>query len=295
MIFILLMVVGIVFFIVIRNSKKNKEPDKRLKSINPKTVEKRSIVEKIIDTYSNKINLQEDSQFIKPTVMVEKCIRAGIRDALEHKKWIIFRFLGIIVGVILGPFLANFLLNIQDFFLLIVVGVGSAVLGFFYPVIRLDSMINDRKIAIDVAFPDFVDLTLVCVEAGMSSEQTYARIIEDLKRFSPILADEIGLLLTEITYFLAPKTAYDNFYFRTNNDFVKAFCGVVLQSLQYGTPLAQGLRSLSFEIREAQMATIERKAASLPSKLTVPMMLFTLPVLFTVILYPAINQAMKAF
>ena len=129
----------------------------------------------------------------------------------------------------------------------------------------------------------------------MSAEQTYARIVDDLKKFSLAMADEIELLSAEITYFLSPKIAYENFYYRTHNEFVKAYCSVVLQSLQYGTPLGQGLRSLSGEIREAQMGMIERKAAALPSKLTVPMMLFTLPVLFVFIMYPAITQVMEAY
>jgi tight adherence protein C len=291
---IIIIILIVVFFLF--NKKKNKKHDKRfdnIRSINTDINNDTSHRNTFIDTIINKIDLTHDTKFIRPSVMTLKCMRAGIRDSHKQKMWVALRYACAVGVAIAAPILCNFFLGKQTLPMLGLCTIGGLVLGFFYPVIRLDSMIQNRKIQIDMAFPDFVDLTLVCVEAGMTAEQTFAKIVDDLKRFSPVMADEVALLSAEITYFLDPRTAYNNFYYRTNNEFVKAFCGVLLQSIQYGTPLAQGLRALSAEVREAQMAVIERKAAALPSKLTVPMMGFTLPVLFVVILYSAIVQVIE--
>jgi tight adherence protein C len=290
-IILLIFITILVIFFIFKNKKAN-QYDNRFKSFNVQKKDSQTVINKLVDRISKDIDLEKNIPFVKPSIIKEKCIRAGIRDTDKHKNWVSYRFLGAIAGMLITPLMLYLVSNYDSPQMLGLVSVGGLILGFFYPIIRLDSMIENRQIEINNAFPDFVDLTLVCVEAGMSAEQTYARTIDDLKKFSIAMADEIQLLSAEITYFLSPKIAYDNFFYRTNSDFVKAYCGVVLQSLQFGTPLGQGLRTLSTEIREAQMGIIERKAAALPSKLTVPMMLFTLPVLMTYIMYPAISQVL---
>jgi tight adherence protein C len=248
-------------------------------------------IDAILDQFIKKIDLSVDTQIIKHKTMSIKCIRAGIRSVRTQKLCIFAQYALIIPFGLMG-ILGAWILD-GSYVHMIVSTVIMGIIGFFFPVIRIDSMIKDRQLEIKKGFPDFVDLMLVCVEAGMTPEQTYPMICNDLKKFSVVMSEEIQVLSTEITYFLDPKTSYDNFYYRTQNEYIKAFCNVVLQSVQYGTPLAEGLRMLSLEVREAEMGEIERKAASLPSKLTVPMMAFTLPVLFAVILYPAVVLMMK--
>ena len=252
------------------------------------------ILDKLIDPLLPKIIIEKDHNIFQHRTMVIKCIRAGIRGTKSHKMIILFRYIIILPGLLLGFFVA-YLRDIIDPKMIAIYTLAGGVLAFYYPIIRLDSMIKNRQQEIRHAFPDFIDLMIVCVGAGMTAEQTYNRISNDLKSFSLAMASEIEILNGEITYFLDQKIAYDNFYFRTQNDYVRAFCSITLQSINYGTPLAQVLRYLSAEIREAYKGEIEKKAASLATKLTVPMMMFTLPVLFTVILYPGVQDIIAKF
>ncbi len=296
MIYILLLcLVGIGFVFISKNKKSKK--DERFTRVdvthddNTKS-EKKYYKDKIINILINRIDLNKKNNFFANNEVRLKCIKAGIRNVREQKIIILTRYVLIMpVGMIVA--IMGYMLSPNSNQIIILGFFLGAIVGFFYPIIRLDSTIKDRKEEIDRAFPDFVDLMMVCVEAGMPAEQAYVRITTELQKFYPIMASEVEILSAELTYFLEPRIAYDNFLFRTQNSFVKAFCNVVLQSLEFGTPLSQGLKSLSAEIREAQMGMIERKAASLPSKLTVPMMLFTLPVLFVVILFPAGHQLMN--
>lgn len=241
----------------------------------------------------HKIDLNMNNPIVSHKNIHLKCIRAGIRESEQQKMMILKRYLFVIPFSVLTLTVGCMVFNLNTIGSLFLCCIAGALLGFFWPVIRLDSMIKNRQEEIDAAFPDFLDLMIVCVGAGMSADQTYVRITDDLRKFSPCMANEINILGAEVTYFLDAKIAYDNLYFRTQNSFVKAFCSVVLQSIKFGTPLSQSLKALSQEVRENQLAKIERKAAALPSKLTVPMIFFTLPVLFAVILYPGISEALK--
>ncbi len=252
-----------------------------------------NVIENLIKPFLSKIDINTDNGIFSHNNVRLKCIMAGIRDS-EKQKMIIFCRYAFIVPFCIGSILLSVFFEMTSFLNLVFFGVCGGVLGFFFPVIRLDSMIKNRKIEIDAAFPDFLDLMIVCVGAGMTAEQTYARISGDLRKFSRCIASEIEILGAETTYFLDPKIAYDNFHFRTQNNYIKTFCTVVVQSLKFGTPLVQSLKALSEEVREGQLGKIEQKAAALPSKLTVPMMLFTMPVLFVVILYPAIQKAISS-
>jgi tight adherence protein C len=294
MIYILLLclvVIGFVFVIKNKTSKRDKRFT-RSDTVPNKKLENKDYKNKILEILINKIDFNKKDNFFANHNVRLKCIKAGIRNIKEQKIIVLTRHILIIPLSIITAMIAYMLYPNNTNLTIIGLFLGG-ILGFYYPIIRLDSVIKDRKEEIDRAFPDFVDLMMVCVEAGMPAEQAYVRIAPELQKFYPVMAGELEILSAELTYFLEPRIAYDNFLFRTQNSFVKAFCNVVLQSLEFGTPLSQGLRSLSAEIRETQMGMIERKAASLPSKLTVPMMLFTLPVLFVVILFPAAYQLMN--
>lgn len=291
-ILVILILVVIGYFIY----KKRSGGDSLSQRIGNDNLKANTVIQKktVFDSWVDQIDLNSKNPFFSYDQMRLKCIQAGIRNLREQKVVVLMRFVLIIPFALGVAFLVN-ILKPGQINLILIAAVAGAALGFYFPIIRLDSKIKDRKEEINRAFPDFVDLMLVCVQAGMTAEQAYARISTEMQNFSKVMAEEIQILSAEVTYFLDARTAYENFIFRTQNAYVKAFCGIVLQSINYGTPLGQGLRAVSAEIRESQMSEIQQKAQSLPSKLTVPMMLFTMPVLFTVIIYPAAVQVMESF
>jgi tight adherence protein C len=143
------------------------------------------------------------------------------------------------------------------------------------------------------AFPDALDLLLICVESGMSIEVAFRRVSQEIGTQSIPLAEEFTLTTAELSYLQDRRQAYDNLATRTNLDGVKAVCTALVQAERYGTPLGTALRVLAQENRDMRMAEAEKKAAALPPKLTVPMILFFLPVLFVVILGPAFIRVME--
>ena len=149
-----------------------------------------------------------------------------------------------------------------------------------------------RKLSIQRAWPDALDLLLICVESGNAIEGAFRRVSDEIGIQSVPLAEELVLLCAELAYLTDRKTAYDNLSARTDMEGVRAVCTALIQAERYGTPLGTALRMLSQESRDTRMNIAEKKAAALPPKLTVPMIIFFLPVLFAVIIGPAIIQIM---
>ncbi len=173
--------------------------------------------------------------------------------------------------------------------------IGLTYVGIKLPEVYLDHAANTRRASIRRAFPDALDLLLICVEAGISIEHAFRRVAEEIGRQSVPLAEELTLTTAELSYLPDRRQAYENLAKRVNVDSVKQIVTVLNQAEKYGTPLASALRVVSQESRDMRMAEAEKKAASLPPKLTVPMIVFFLPVLFVVIMGPAITQVMKQF
>jgi tight adherence protein C len=157
----------------------------------------------------------------------------------------------------------------------------------------LKNLTKRRQLSIRRAFPDALDLLLICVESGMSIEVAFRRVSQEIGSQSIPLAEEFTLTTAELSYLQDRRQAYDNLATRTNLDGVKAVCTALVQAERYGTPLGTALRVLAQENRDMRMADAEKKAAGLPPKLTVPMILFFLPVLFVVILGPAFIRVME--
>ncbi len=164
---------------------------------------------------------------------------------------------------------------------------GALVAGFYLPNIYVSNMITKRQQKLKLHFPDAMDLLLICVEAGMSIEAALQKVSEEMGVNCPELAEEMALTTAELSYLADRKDAYVNLAERTGLDGVKAVTTALIQSETYGTPLGASLRVMAAENRELRMQEAEKKAAALPPKLTVPMILFFLPVLFVVILGPA--------
>ena len=164
--------------------------------------------------------------------------------------------------------------------------VGSAYLGLQAPMLFLKNKISKRQLSIKRAFPDALDLLLICIESGMSIEAAFRKVSVEIVSQSIALSEEFTLTTAELSYLQDRKVAYENLAKRTGLDGVKSVCLALQQSERYGTPLGQSLRVMAQENRDMRMNEAEKKAASLPPKLTVPMIVFFLPVLFVVILGP---------
>ncbi len=170
----------------------------------------------------------------------------------------------------------------------IVLFVGYA--GFYAPNMFVKNQIGKRQLSIRRAWPDALDLMLICVESGMSLEAAFRKVAVEIGIQSPQLAEELVLTNAELSYLEERRKAYENLASRTGLDGVKSVTMALIQAERYGTPLGVALRVLAQENRDMRMAEAEKKAAALPPKLTVPMILFFLPVLFAVIMGPAMIQ-----
>ena len=223
----------------------------------------------------------------------EKLSRAGYRGQGPIVTFMFFRFI--------MPF-AVFGLSLLYLFLVahfhwtltmkITVSVGMALLGFYLPDLFLNNKIARRQQSIMRAFPDALDLLLICVESGMSVEAAFQRVAAEIGAQSGELAEEFGLTTAELSYLPERRQAFENLATRCGHSGVKAVATALNQAEKYGTPMGQALRVAAQENREQRMSEAEQKAASLPAKLTVPMIIFFLPCLFVVILGPAIMKIM---
>jgi len=176
------------------------------------------------------------------------------------------------------------------FFNKLAIVLTAALIGFYAPGIYIKNKITKRQKAIEKAWPDSLDLMLICAESGMGLETAFTKVAEEIGPQSPELAEEILLTTAELSYLPDRGQAFENFAERTGVEAVKSLVISLGQSEKHGTPLGQSLRVLAQESRDTRMSKAERKAAQLPPKLTVPMVLFFLPVLFVVIIAPAILQ-----
>lgn len=170
----------------------------------------------------------------------------------------------------------------------IVAAVIALVFGYYMPNIGLKNLINRRQSSIKKAWSDALDLLLICVESGMALEPAFMRVSKEIGSQSVPLAEEMTLTIAELSYLQDRRKALENLAKRTGLETVRAVVTSLIQSERYGTPLGTALRVLAQENRDNRMAEAERKAAALPPKLTVPMILFFLPVIFVVILGPSI-------
>ena len=165
--------------------------------------------------------------------------------------------------------------------------IGAAYVGLKLPELYVKNAIDKRQASIKRSFPDALDLLLICVESGMSVEAAFRRVSQEIGVQSVALAEELILTTAEMSYLQDRRAAFENLSTRTGLEGVKAVSSALIQAERYGTPLGNALRVMAKENRDLRMSAAEKKAAALPAKLTVPMILFFLPVLFCVILGPA--------
>lgn len=175
----------------------------------------------------------------------------------------------------------------------IAMAVVAGVLGFYLPNVFLSNLTQKRQQSIRQAFPDCLDMLLICVQSGMSVEAAFGKVAKEITTQSLELGEELALTTAELSYLGERRHAFENLGKRTGLQGVKAVATALIQAERYGTPVSQALRVMAKENREIRMSEAERKAASLPPKLTVPMILFFIPVLFCIILGPAAIRIME--
>ncbi|TDI59465.1 MAG: type II secretion system F family protein [Alphaproteobacteria bacterium] len=180
----------------------------------------------------------------------------------------------------------------KPFLVKLTIAIIAAYAGYYAPTIYVKNKISKRQKSIRRAWPDALDLLLICVESGMGIESAFRKVSEEIGPQSLELAEEISLTTAEMSYLADRRKAYENLGMRTGLEGVKAFVTSLVQAEKYGTPLGTALRVLAQESRDMRMMEAEKKAAGLPPKLTVPMILFFLPVLFAIIITPAALQVM---
>ena len=217
----------------------------------------------------------------------DKLIMAGYRG---HAPYVTFLFARMVAPLVLfvGSVVYVFLIAHMEKSTPVKIGmcVGAAYAGLQAPMLFLKNAISKRQLSIKRAFPDALDLLLICIESGMSVEMAFRKVATEIVGQSIALSEEFTLTTAELSYLQDRKVAYENLAKRTGLEGVKSVCLALQQAERYGTPLGQSLRVMAQENRDLRMNEAEKKAAALPPKLTVPMILFFLPVLFVVILGP---------
>ncbi len=220
-------------------------------------------------------------------------VQAGYRGHAPYVTYLFFRMVMPFVMLLLSALYVFVILDLdQPPLIKIGICLGATYVGMQLPSLFLKNRIAHRQLSIKRAFPDALDLLLICVESGMSIEAAFKRVAAEMGSQSIPLAEEMTLTTAELSYLPDRRQAYQNLATRTNLEGVKSVCMALQQAERYGTPLATTLRVMSQENRDMRMAEAEKKAAGLPPKLTVPMILFFLPVLFVVILGPSAIRVM---
>ncbi len=223
----------------------------------------------------------------------DKLASAGLRGQAPLVAFMFFRFLMPPVVFLVTLF---YLFVVTHFHWMPMMKVSAAfagaLIGFYLPDVFISNLIAKRQQSIMRAFPDALDLMLICVESGMSIEATFGRVASEIGQQSSELAEELGLTTAELSYLPDRRMAFENLAKRCGHSGVKAVAAALNQAEKYGTPMGTALRVAAQENREMRMVEAEKKAASLPAKLTVPMIVFFLPCLFVVIMGPAIMKIM---
>jgi tight adherence protein C len=239
--------------------------------------------------YKKVVEQLQLKRLLEDPKVVGRMGEAGFRGPRPLTTFYFFRFAAPFIFLIAA---AAYLFGVNGFGLPVTsklcVTVGAFVIGFYAPNIYLANVITKRRSSIVQAFPDSLDLLLICVESGMSIEGALQKVSQEIGGRSIELAEELSLLVAELSYLPERRMAYEGLGKRVVHPGVKSVVTAMIQAEKYGTPLGSALRVMAKENRELRLSAAEKKAAALPAQLTVPMIVFFLPVLFDVILGPAL-------
>lgn len=272
--------------------------EKRMKAVGQRREELRRMSRQTVST-NGSLRHQDTSPYkalveklnlktlLEDPKVAEKLAMAGFRGPKPISTFYFFRLtMPFVFGVFAILYL--FVLNVVklELHIKLLISVVAFVAGYYAPNIYISNKAQKRRESIVAAFPDALDLLLISVEAGMSIEAALQKVSAEMGPSSIELAEELSLLVAELSYLPERRQAYDGLAKRTNHPGIKAVCTAMIQAEKYGTPLGTALRVMAKENRELRLSAAEKKAAALPAQLTVPMIVFFLPVLFLVILGP---------
>jgi len=247
----------------------------------------KGFMQQIVDQFNLRSSFESEE-------LKNKLKMAGLRGQAPLVAYMFFRVLAPIIVAICAVIYLFALSNLQyPPIVKFGMAIGAGYMGFYLPNMIIENLVQRRQASINQAFPDALDMLLICVQAGMSIEAAFGKVAKEVAGQSLELAEELSLTTAELSYLQDRRNAYENLGKRTGLPGIKSVATALIQSERYGTPVGQALRVMAKENREARMSEAEKKAAALPPKLTVPMIIFFLPVLFIVILGPAVLQVMK--
>ena len=256
-------------------------------------VRRNETTDKMRETLSM-LKVLQDSQVAE---IQQKLAQAGIRK----KEWAVaVIFARMVLPIVLGGF-AAFVIYYIDYFpdwgstKKFGLFAAAVIGGYKGPDLFIQNKISKRTDAIRKGLPDALDLLVICAEAGLTVDAAFNRVARELGRAYPELGDEFALTAIELAFLTERRQAFENLAYRVNLDSIRGVVTTMIQTERYGTPLASALRVLSAEFRNERMMRAEEKAARLPAIMTVPLILFILPVLFVVILGPAACSIADAF
>lgn len=221
--------------------------------------------------------------------------QAGYRNERHLITYLTVRLVTpVVMAIFVFAYTSVFLSDKFSINMRVAMSMGGLVLGSFLPNIIINNQIKRRQDSIRRSWSDALDLLLICVESGMAIEPAMSRVAKEIGSTSIPLAEELTLTVAELSYLQDRRKAFENLGKRTGMPTVKSVVTSLIQSERYGTPLGTALRVLAQENRDMRMSEAERKAAALPPKLTVPMILFFLPVIFVVVLAPSALMVMNS-
>ena len=249
--------------------------------------------DKMRETLSS-LKVLQDSQL---KLIQQKLAQGGIR---QKELAFVVLFVRMVLPIVLGLIMVFVMFGLDAFpewsgFKKVLAFAAVIGLGYKGPEIYLSNIIGKRTVAIRKGLPDALDLLVICAEAGLTVDAAFNRVARELGRAYPELGDEFALTSIELSFLNERRHAFENLAYRVNLESVKGVVTTMIQTERYGTPLASALRVLSAEFRNERMMRAEEKAARLPAIMTVPLILFILPVLFVVILGPAACQISDSF
>ena len=246
-----------------------------------RNAETKTYMKNVVERFDLKKAFQDDAT-------VDKLAMAGYRGQGHLTTFLFMRFATpLIVFAVVALYVLLLAPGGRPLYLNLTYAIGAALVGAYLPNLMLRNTTGKRQASIKKAWPDCLDLMLLCVEAGMSMEHAFKRVAKEIGAQSVALAEELTLTTAELAFLEDRGRAYENLGRRTGLDGVKSVMTALIQADRYGTSVGQALRVMAEEGREGRMMDAEKKAASLPPKLTVPLILFFLPVLFIVIMAPA--------
>lgn len=260
----------------------------KLRRASRAALEQRGLKQEAKGTISDISKTLDLQKMLEDPNIEAKLEQAGLRGPKPLTVFYFCRFVLPFVGAI-GMFVYIFFVNDHNLQGMVKYGtiIFGAAAGFYAPNLYVGNLAQKRQFSIMRAFPDALDMMLICVESGMSIEMAFAKVGAEIGTASAELAEELQLTTAELSYLQERRQAYENLAKRTGHEGVKAVTMALIQAERYGTPLGDALRTMAKENRDMRMSEAEQKAAALPAKLTVPMILFFLPVLFLVVLGPA--------